>query len=206
MKHSLLLCVAVLALVVAMPASAQYVYMDTNGDGVCNSSDVLNSGVTSIDFYFDTNHNADGSAVTCPNTDNTYEMTINSYAVTLVGTAGITYGAWTDLMNFTINAGGAAAGNDIWLARASATVLPPGKYKVGSLAVTITGNPTLTLVPTDPPLDGTSLTAFGTACPGIDFDNTYKLGSDFMDVCSSASPTPATKTTWGKIKDMYKGQ
>lgn len=201
MKHCLLLCAAVLALAIAMPASAQYVFLDTNGDGVCNSLDVITSATTSIDFWIDTNHNADGSVATCATGE---DLTINSYSFVMTSSGGITYGAWTDDIGFTIPAGFAQAGNDYWVVFASGTILPPGKYKCGHLAVTVSGNPTLTILQDDPPLDGNAFTGFGSACLGRDFTNTMYLGFDFTDVCSSSSGIAVQNTTWGKIKDLYK--
>jgi len=201
MKHCLLLCAAVLALAVAVPASAQYMYLDTNGDGVCTSSDVLDNSVTSIDFYIDTNHNGDGSAAPCAY--GSYPMSINSYALTLIASGGVTYGAWTDNMGFGFSTGGAQAGNDYWVSKASATILPEGQYKFGSLAVTVTGTPTLSIVANDASLDPYAFTGFGTACVGTQYDNTFVLGVEFTDVCSSASPTAVTNTTWGQIKKSY---
>ena len=62
-------------------------------------------------------------------------------------------------------------------------------------------------------LSGTYLTAFGSDCPGLDFDNTMKLGpnpagavgpGDFTSACGTAAPTPAKITTWGAIKNLYR--
>ena len=85
--------------------------------------------------------------------------------------------------------------------------MAPGRYKVGTLSVTVTGQPVISWLP----LGGSSLnasaeSAFGTQCEGHDFDNTYKLGSDFAlaNAYGTEAPTPVVSKTWGAIKEMYK--
>jgi hypothetical protein len=200
MKHCLLVLVAVVALAFGVPASAQYMYLDVNGDGLSTSADVLTSATTSVDVYMDTNSNGNGSVATCPTGE---ALTINSYTFILRSTGGVTYGTWTDNMGFTVNLGGATAGNDYWTGRGSGTALAPGTYKLGTLAITVTGNPVINIM-SSTSIDPVALTSFGSACPGQDFDNTMKLGLDWMDVTGTYPSTPVSKTTWGKIKDLYR--
>ncbi len=48
------------------PALAQYLYLDTNGDGVYSEADTINpSGPTSMDVWIRTDANRDGSIVSC---------------------------------------------------------------------------------------------------------------------------------------------
>ena len=57
---------ALLALAFAAPASAQYMYMDTNGDGVWSGADDrlnANGTPTTVNVYLNTNHNRDGSSL-----------------------------------------------------------------------------------------------------------------------------------------------
>jgi hypothetical protein len=203
MKHCLLVFAAVLALAIGVPASAQSIFLDVNGDGICSNLDVLSASTTSVDVYFDTNHTLSGASSTCPTGE---ALTINSYTFILSApTGGVTYGAWTDNMGFTINAGGGQAGNDVWVAKASGTPVAPGKYKVGSLAITVTGSPRLEIHAASS-IDPTAITSFGSACPGQDFDNTMKLPTDISptNICGTASGTPTQETTWGKIKNLYR--
>jgi len=211
MKQCLLVFAAVVALAIGVPASAQYMYLDVNGSGTCTSTDQLTSSVTSVDVYLKTNANANGSVATCPTGE---QLTINSYTFILnAPSGGVTYGAWTDNMGFTINAnpfpnGTGVAGNDIWVAKASGTPSAPGSYKLGTLAITVTGTPTLEIHATST-IDGSAITSFGSACPGKDFDNTmkfdptYPAAGDWGNVCGTASGVPVTETTWGKIKANY---
>ena len=209
MKHALLVLAGAVVLAVGVPASAQYMWLDTNGDGICNSSDVLAPSITSIDVYLATNRNGDGTTATCPTGE---ALTINSYTFVLsTGAGGVTYGAWTDAMGFSIAAGGPTSNStDYFIGRASATIQLPGTYKLGSLAVTVTGNPKLDIL-AHSTIDNTSQTSFGSRCEGQDFNNTMRYGEnvdqvppgDWNDVCGTFTPIPVSETTWGKIKKQY---
>jgi len=203
MKHSLLL-VAVVALVAfATPAHSQFMYLDTNNDGVGDSNDVLSPTSTSVDVWLDTDSNEDSSPVVC--NDNPSDlMTINSYEFFLRSTGSVTYGTWTDNMGFGTIVADLAGGSDTYHGRFSLTVLGAGLYKLGSLAVSgVAVNSTLSIVSSST-LNPPGATSFGTTCAGLDFDNTYKHGSDWFDVRGTASFTPVTSTTWGQIKNIYR--
>lgn len=211
MKRFLLLLGAV-AMLTSAPAFAQYVYLDVNGDGVCNSSDVLTSSVTSVDVYVDTNHDSLGNPMTCPSGE---ALSIFSYEFILhqVGSGTVAYGAMTnDFTSATTNLGLGSNTTDYHNGFGGTTIQPPGTYKVATLAITVTGLPQLQVVPATT-LNGTYLTAFGSECPGLDFDGTMKLGpnpafvtgpGDFQSACGTAAATPVRTTTWGAIKNLYK--
>jgi hypothetical protein len=76
-----LLLIAALAYV-ASPAAAQYMYLDANGNGVHDSGDRLapNGSPTTVDVWIDTNHNRDGSLVTC-DVDPTQSLPLNNYLI-----------------------------------------------------------------------------------------------------------------------------
>ncbi len=211
MKH-LLPLLGVAALLLAAPAFAQYVYLDVNKDGVCTSADVLNSTVDSVTVYFNTNHDKNGTLVTC--SDGTSQMTINSYEFILhaSGTGTVTYGGYDNYQSgMTTQVGPAGTGGttDYWIGFGGITANPPGLYKVGSLAITVTGTPLLSIVGSTS-IMAVANTSFGSQCPGNDFDNTIKLVGttngvgDFTDTCGTASGTPVKLTTWGAIKNIYK--
>jgi len=221
MKNCLLFLAVVAVLAIGAPAHSQYLFLDANGDGHNSGnlaepgtgSDILNSGVTSIDVYFDTNHNPNGSAATCDASSN--NLTINSYECLLraSGSGTVTFNGWTDNMGFTfgIIIGGdhtfATGGTDAWIGRGSATAMAPGRYKVGTLSVTVTGQPVISFLPLGASsINANAETAFGTQCEGNDFDNTYKLGSDYAlsNALGTPAPTPVVSKTWGAIKEMYK--
>jgi len=215
MKNCLLLLAVVAALFFGVPAHAQYIYLDTDGDGLSSTggqggADVLNSSKTSVDVYLITNKNRDGSDAVCANSSDPF--TIISYEFTLQasGTGTVAFGTWTDNMGFgtkltTCSGQYCTAGNSLWLAFGAAVASPPGKYKLGTLAVTVTGNPILNVTAGDPNLNAHSQTSFGSACLGVNFDNTIVLGLDFFyDSNGTEPPTDTIPTTWGKIKDLYR--
>ena len=72
----------------ATPAAAQYMYLDSNGDGIHTEADDLNAnGVpTTVDVWIITNQNRDGSEAVCNTQDGILQ--INSYAVNLVAEGG----------------------------------------------------------------------------------------------------------------------
>ncbi len=218
MKQSLLGFIAIVVLGISAPASAQYMWIDTNGDGINGCStpgvtddDILSPVTTSIDIYLSTNRNKDGGAAVCPSGE---ALTINSYTFVLSnGTGGVSYGQWTDAMGFSIAAGGPSLNTtDYFIGRAGATILPPGTYKLGSLAVNVTGAPRLDII-THSGIDATSQTSFGSACEGQDFNNTMRYGEnvdfvppgDWSDVCGTSSTDPVSETSWGQIKRQYSG-
>jgi hypothetical protein len=53
---------------VGAPARAQYMYLDSNGDGVHTATDLLqpNGVSTTVDLYLATNQNRDGSPRSVP--------------------------------------------------------------------------------------------------------------------------------------------
>jgi hypothetical protein len=207
-KRPLILASLVLCLAASAPARGQTLFLDVNGDGRADGSDVLNSGVTSVDVYLDTSHAADGSTVICSRTDHPNEpdlLTISSYTFILgwepVGTGSLGYGSWTDNMGFTINVGGAQKGRDFWTGRAAPFYLAPGKHRLGTIGVTVTGTPALQFL-SSTPIDDTAMTSFGSACVGQDYDNTMKLGSDFLDARGTSTADDAPRTAWRTIKDI----
>jgi hypothetical protein len=226
MKNCLLSLAVVAVLAMAGPAYSQYVYLDVNGDGVnfdreafvgnTVPSDALSPATTSIDVYFVTDKMADGSAATCASAE---AFTLGSYEATLrySGTGTVTFTGWTDALGFAvpiITAGDgtfAALGNDTWFGRGgNPPGLAPGTYKVGSVAVTVTGTPTINFA-TSSTISGNAQTAFGSACDGALFDSTIRLGAlqdlgisaDFSESFGTTAPTPTVKSTWGKIKQLY---
>jgi len=201
MKNCLLLCVAVLALAVGVPASAQYMYLDVDGNGVCDSDDVISGTTTSVDIWLSTDHNGDGSEAFCP----TFQpLTFNSYTWILRSSGGITFGTWVDAMAFTTQFASGAAGNDRWIGRGSGTINDPGLYRLGTQNITVTaGSPVLSIV-TNTSAAPSARTSFGSQCEGSLGDNTLRLQVEWNDVCGTANPTPVTETTWGKIKDLYR--
>jgi hypothetical protein len=224
-EHRFIVVVALAHLLLAIPvARAQTLYLDTNGDGVSGRLDVLNGGhapedclteqTTSVDVYFVTDKNPDGTTATCPTSGEA--MTISSYQVVLrqSGSGAVYPTGWTDNMGFetpaiTVGDGTfATAGTETWVGR-SGNPLPAGKYKLGTLAVTVTGYPALDFVTssTISPA-GEAFTGFGSACGGAYVAGALAYGGDFPTSNGfgivTCSPTPVLPTTWGKIKQQYR--
>jgi hypothetical protein len=185
-----LLLIAALA-VVASPVSAQYMYLDSNGNGVHDSGDRLGFlGVpTTVDVWLDTNHNRDGSIATC-DVDATQPLALNDYYINLQAAGGLVSfsGFATHVGNPPIGEfnphDGIRYGNGLV---GIFTTLPPGLHRIATLTITGTsGTPQVQIV--DLVSGHPQYTMFGTAgCFGHDFDNVYKLagpngGTDWTDV------------------------
>jgi hypothetical protein len=203
----LLLLVAVLSwLACPRPAFAQYMFLDTNHDGVCDDRDVLTSAVTSVDVYLDSDRNADGSRPTCAQQEEPFNILSYEFTLRAWGDGTVSYGAWIQgpaFASFTVAGGENRVGADFHTGFGSMDALPPGRYRLGTLEITVTGTPRLSLVPVSA-RNKEDLTAFGSACPGSDFDDTLKLGGDFTDACGTAPPAADASGTWTAIKKLYR--
>jgi len=175
----------------AHAASAQYMYLDSNGNGVPDSGDKLNANgtATTVNVYIRTNMNRDGSTPTC-NADPASPLSFNSYVVNLHASGGtVTYSGFINRQT-TFNTGfgelNAGAGN-YKNGFGQQTTLTPVQYQMCTLTITgQTGSPRIDII--DEITGSADVTSFGGACPGSDFDNTYKLigptgiGHDWTDV------------------------
>ncbi|MEK7314773.1 MAG: PKD domain-containing protein [Candidatus Eisenbacteria bacterium] len=195
--RSLRLFLPVLFLVCLAPVvQGQYVFLDANGDGVNDGADQLPAtGSADIDIWFVTNENRDGSAATC-GTDPLEEMTINSYEIVLRALNGrVAFGPMRNRLPFTGRPVSFAGYEDTtstaiyhngWGYR---DILPPGRYLVATLTVTIVeGSPSLSFLGRSP-TQAVDLTSFGTGCSGVDWDNTYVLGEEFYDASGIGRPS-----------------
>ena len=207
MRTTLPLLLILLALTAAArSAPAQSMFMDVNGDGRGDGSDVLTPAVTSVDIYLDTNRSGDGAAAVC--TDGHEPLSISSYTFIVewepAGPEGsLTYGAWSDNMGFTVRAGGGQAGRVFWVARAAPYYLAPGLHLLGSLEVRVTGSPVLRFLSWTP-ADETALTSFGSPCGGRDYDHTIKLGQEFVDARGTSASEAGPRTAWRTIRELYR--
>lgn len=222
--RSLLMGTALAVFLTAMPASAQYLYLDATGDGLNYWREVsvenyavvaecLDAASTSVDVYYVTNQNADGSAATCASGDT---LNIGSYEFILgwSGSGIVTATGWTDNMGFTepgIGGGDGtftAAEQEIWVGR-TGEFQAPGLYKVGTLSITVVGLPYLFFKTASEGVFPQAQTLFGSDCPGLQQDNKLRLGVDiprgvaFPADCFGSTIGVQT-TTWGKIKQRYR--
>ena len=177
--------VAILA--AATPASrialAQYMYLDTNGDGLNSAADVVSpTGVTTIDVWLRTNADRSGTPALC-NHFSTPPMSISAYQVVLHPDGGtVLWGSGVNRMPFEIEIGTGTHGNDLITGfGTSGAPLPPGLYRLATLTLTPeSGTPSIQIVPSagDHPL----ITAFASECFGVYLDSTMRLGLDWHDV------------------------
>lgn len=182
MKRSFLHVFAVFLLAIPSIATAQYMYLDTNGDGVSTSADQIQpSGPTTLDVWLRTDQNRDGSAASCVSGDG--DLTINSYEFILQATGGNV--AWSDFVNhqpdFVTSLGQAESATEYHNGQGGGVILPPGTYRLASITVNVAlGTPSIQLAASTS-LSGGYLTSFGSRCSGTDQDNTLKLGTDWFD-------------------------
>jgi hypothetical protein len=172
-----------LGLSFSTPAFAQYMYLDSNSDGIHTTADAVNSGgPTTIDVWLDTQHNRDGSLAVCY-PDTTQPLTIFSYVFSLRTTNGTA--SWSGFVNrqstMTTGFGEHSSSTEYENGFGGQTFLPAGRYFLATIVMTIqSGTPSVDIVPS---VSGSfDMTSFGSGCFGVDFDNTLKLGTDWQDV------------------------
>ena len=179
---------ALVLLVLASSAYAQYIYLDSNGNGVHTASDKLHPvRPTVVDIWLDTAHNRDGSATSCHGNPAT-TLDMFSYVVNLkVSDGTVSYSSYTNRLPGYFPIGSVPASDETQfctglMAGSPNPGLPPGKYLLGTLTITVaTGDPSVQIVPRLAPqfIDATS---FGSHCEGGDNPNTITLGQDWFDV------------------------
>ncbi|MEK7349082.1 MAG: hypothetical protein AABZ94_09440, partial [Candidatus Eisenbacteria bacterium] len=183
----LLVVAAVCLMAFAAPASAQYMFLDSNGDGANTVADRLNANgtATTVDVWLRTNTNRDLSAASCVTADG--DLTINSYVVNLQasgGTVGFTgfVNQQAGMTTVTVPLSPLSNTTEFSVGRGSGTVLLPGDYKLCTVNITgASGSPSVAIIGPSA-LQPTDLTNFGSQCSGNSFDNTLKLGDEWFDV------------------------
>jgi len=188
--------VPLVSLLVGVPqASAQYLFLDTNGNGVRDRDDEIDAtGTTTIDIWLETNRNRDGSPAVCES-DARVGLTINSYTVAFDVVGGtVRFGPMENRLEFTDtpicfatyeDTTNATSYHNGWGWR---DILPPGKYLIATLTLEVTsGWPSLLVVPRRS-LQPSDQTSFGTKCDGLDFDNTHSLGNEWTDALGLGPP------------------
>jgi len=213
MRHSLLLLGVIAALAIGAPAYSQYIYLDSNLDGLNSATDVLTSSSTAVRVYLDTNHDQSGAVENCIDGVNPFDFASIDMVFHQAGSGSVTYnssnpftlgpalssGGFTLLNTFTV------AGSDAGVGYNGPNYLSPGLYLIGTLNVAVTGTPVLSFIgmSSNPSIPSFG-TGFGSHCEGTDNPNTITLGIDFEDGFGTRSGTPTEATTWGKIKQLYR--
>jgi hypothetical protein len=165
-----------------LPSFSQYIYLDSNGDGIHDASDSLaSSGTTRVDVWLVTNQRADGTPASCGTGPE--ELTINSYEFLLHAICGaVTFSGYES--HFPANPVYAVVDTstgDFYAGWGDAQIMPAGKYRLASLSMTATSGTPAVLFLGNSPAGGTFETAFGSRCIGLDSDNTLKLRTDWFD-------------------------
>ncbi|HLQ66146.1 MAG TPA: SdrD B-like domain-containing protein [Candidatus Limnocylindrales bacterium] len=180
-------------------AGAQYLYLDLNGDSLNTSSDVLSSLVpVNVGVYLRTDRNRDGSTAACDSGSG--QLSIGSVEFILRATGGsVTWGTLVPGPYLSEVVRTAQSATDFYAGFFDSTgvVLPPGRYRIGTLPVTATAGTPLLYFATSTPLSGSYLTSFGSRCRGLDGDNTMKLGRDWFDADGTFGALLATVS--GKV-------
>jgi hypothetical protein len=179
---------ALAAILLPSPARAQYLFLDTNGDGVFTAADKLHPvHATTVDLWLDTAHNRDGSVASC-GANPASPLNLSSYVVNLEATSGaVSYSAYTNQVPGMSLLPGTPAANETdfstgFFRLPIVETLPPGKYLLGTLTVTVAaGSPSVDIVPSlgAPFVDPT---LFGSYCPGQNGNYSLALGRDWFDV------------------------
>jgi hypothetical protein len=180
-----LIFLAALFVALAFPAmaQAQYMYLDSNGDGVSTMADQVNpTGTTVADLYLRTDRNRDGSAAVCATGR---PLTVNSYVAILRATDGTI--AWGPFVNrqgtMAYRFGHGSSSTEIGDGYGGVTPLAPGLHRLASISFEVaSGSPAIQIVGWALTLNIYDMTSFGSQCDGLDLDNTLKLGSDWFDV------------------------
>ena len=141
----LFFALALLLPLAASTASAQYMYLDSNANGIHDAGDVLNANgtPTTVDVWVNTNHNRDGSEVECNTQDGILQ--INSYAVNLLAQGGtVTYSGFINQQpTWAVGFGEVNAGDGQYKngggGAATAALPPGGPYRLMTITITGTG-------------------------------------------------------------------
>jgi len=178
------LLVAMTAVLIGSPrvVQGQYMYLDTNGDGVPTDADTLNSsGPTLVDVWIRTDSNRDGSPASCISANK--QLTLSNYDFILHATGGtIAWGTFTNQQALMLPCNGTRSDStDFYTGFCGISGPSPGLYHLASISLRVaSGTPSIRPEPSSH-LWGGALTSFGSACPGRDDDNTIKLGTDWID-------------------------
>lgn len=204
-------CVLLLIATLAAPAArAQYMYLDSNGDGIHSAADVLpTSGTATVDVWLTTNQNRDGSVVTC----GPYPLTMSSYEFCLRAVDGrVAFSGFVNHADMPIGLFAGGTATEFYAAQFGISQVPAGLHRLASVSVAVTmGAPSLQIVPDAPTLDHVAPsppeTAFGSPCQGVNYNNTITLGVDWFDVdgLPSGAPLPNGAPALAALADMTVG-
>lgn len=192
-SRSLALVLGLTLALAASPAFAQYIYLDSNGDGVHTAADVLHGvGPTIIDLWLDTGHNRDGSVTVCqtPVGPSSTPLTMFAYEVSILATGGtLSWSGYTNrIAQFSAIIPTRSEADRFYTGDFSTpgvVTLPPGRYHLGTFTANVlSGAPRLEFVTNlqlSAPPAFVGFTEFGSNCDGTDFANTIMLNTNWSD-------------------------
>lgn len=192
------------ALLGAVPADAQYMFLDFDGDGVYTNIDGFAgfnyADTVNVDLYVVTNMNFDGSTPTC--SDGSL-LDIYSYTVHLQAqSASVTFASVTNRMPGMVELAPLAVyPYALTASYGGTTTFPPGKHLLMSLRV-VFGNGgcrNLMILPSSCFSPPGLVTSFGSNCPGDSGDYTiYTTGWGSFG-CTDMPPQTPSVTCPGSI-------
>ena len=178
-----------LPLLAASPAGSQYLYLDTNGNGIRDADDrMAEQGPTTVDVWLVTDRNRDGTPVVCENGP-AYGMTINSYSFVLHAVGGtVKWGPMQNRLPFSTSHPAqfgdyADTTNTNWYHNGWgwSDKFPAGSHHLATLTIEpLSGDPVIFVEPSSA-MNSVHITQFGTECPARDSDHTYTLGLQWQD-------------------------
>jgi len=190
--------IAVILLMLGSPAEtgAQYMYLDSNGNGVHDVGDRMLACPTQVDVWLNTATNRDGSPATCP--FGTGALSLSHYEFELQAIGGtVTWGPMTNhiagfathLAYTTGDSVDATFYHNGWAAFSVADIPGPGLHRLASLTIsTATGSPRVDII-TRHSVRGRERTSFGCECPvDEEYDHTNRKGLGWNDVDGLAAP------------------
>jgi Big-like domain-containing protein len=179
----------------AQPAAGQYMYLDSNGNGIHDTGDRMNKSTpTPVDIWLDTDSNRDGSPGTCEFGSGPLDMSHYEFVLHSVG-GTVTWGTMTNLITaFTTqlirdgrDTTGVAHYHNGW--GAVMATQPPGLYKLASMTITVaTGSPRIDIIDKHN-INKTSKTSFGSGCPANpERDHMKRFGKNWFDMDGLDAP------------------
>jgi len=178
-RHLALLAICLLIVAIGTGrASAQYMFLDTDGDGNVTEKDVVNlSDVNKVDIWVVTDHKRDGSTVTVASDQR--PLSIFSYEFVIAAEGGtVSWGEYTNKQpTMDVSFGRFQNDREVYLGYGGPVALAPGRYKLGTLEVRVkSGSPTLSFR-SQSELYAGGRTSFGSKNAGKDGDNTLKFAN-----------------------------
>ena len=167
---------------------AQFIYFDTNGDGVSDYDDSVYAPTDTLYVWLDTTHDPYGGVASCPTGE---AMTFGGYELVLNGSmrhgGTVLYGTWVNrIPQFNLGSTSAQEGQAIgvsYLAQTGPATLPPGRYLLGEIPIQSTGyicDHQMGLLLAHQFGQEPFETKFASLCPGVMGDNYIRLGADFF--------------------------